>query len=1179
MVSSGAVLALWLGYVGLLFALAYYGDRRARLRGRSGAKPIIYSLSLAVYCTSWTFYGSVGLAAKTGYNFLTIYLGPILVFTLGWPLLRRLIRISKAHNITSIADFIAARYGKSQPLAAAVTVIASLGTLPYIALQLKAISTSFAVLMSYPALDLTASANAGSFPYTALAVTLLLALFAALFGTRHIDATEHNEGMILAIAFESLVKLVAFLGVGAFISWKMFDGFGDLAHRVANEPNLQALFLGGIDGTGWATMTLLAVGAILCLPRQFHVTVVENTDPRDLYKAIWLFPLYLVAINIFVIPIAIAGLTAFPDAANGDMFVLALPLVTHQVGFAVLAFIGGLSAATGMAIVSSIAVSNMISNDLVLPIMLHGRRLGLAERGDMGRVILNIRRAAIFTILLLGFCCYLLIGDSLALASIGLLSFAAVAQFAPALLGGLIWRGANEKGALAGILMGFALWFYTLLLPSLAQSGWAPMELLEQGPFGIGLLRPQELLGFHFDPLTHGVFWSLLVNIGCYIAVSYLTSTRVIERIQATAFIDTDNEPSRFTSQAWHGSIRIGEVAEVVGRYLGIDRVQRLFAELTGPSGVEDPSAHADFELVQRAERLLASAIGAPSARVVMALTLERHNLGFDGAMRLLDDATAAIQYNRDLLQSTLENIKQGISVFDRDLRLVCWNRQFRELSDLPLHLTRVGVSLEEIVRFKAARGEYGTGDVEKIVAQRLELFVGAGGTVFQWHRPTGTVLDIRTTTMPGGGYVTTYSEVTEHVEVAQQLAAANEMLEQRVRERTSELTALNAELNRAKIAAEEANLGKTRFLAAASHDLLQPLNAARLYVSSLIEQQSRKAADGSAEVDTALAQKVDTSLGAVEEILDALLDISRLDAGKLTPERQDMELNNLFDTLRVEFAPIAERKGLDLRVLPTRFAVNSDRRLLRRILQNLLSNALRYTPSGKVLMGVRGRADHVRIEILDTGAGIPDDKQALVFREFQRFSVVPGMEPGVGLGLSIVERVARVLDHPVTFESTSGRGTRFVLRLPRVTRPLPISYASVAPALPALEHAAILCIDNDPSVLDGMRVMLEGWGCDIFLAKSLVAAQALDASVIARLDLMMVDYHLDAEADGLQCIEALRRYCGVDLPAILITADRSTAVRSAALARGLHILNKPIKPAVLRALLSRIVATQQAAE
>jgi len=1180
MIRGWAVLALSLGYVGLLFALAYYGDRRAQARGRAKAKPLIYSLSLAVYCTSWTFYGSVGLAAKTGYDFLAIYVGPILVFALGWPLVGRLIRISKSHNITSIADFIAARYGKSQPLAAAVTVIAALGTLPYLALQLKAVSTSFTVLMSYPAVDLAATANQPAPAYTALAVALLLALFAVLFGTRHIDATEHNEGMILAIAFESMVKLVAFVAVGAFVTWGMFDGFGDLASRVSQQPALHRLFFGGIDGTAWVTMSILATAAILCLPRQFHVTVVENTEPRDLRKAAWLFPLYLIAINIFVIPIAVAGLSTFPQGVDGDMFVLALPLAARHVAFALVAFIGGMSAATGMVIVCSIAISKMVSNDLVMPIVLRGRRLGLAERHDMGRLILRIRRAAIFAILLLGYCYYRVIGDSLALASIGLLSFAAIAQFAPALLGGLVWHGANVKGALAGILVGFLMWAYTLLLPSLVQAGWAPTTLLLNGPFGIALLRPQELFGLRFDPLTHGVFWSLLANVSCFVGVSHLTTARVIERIQANAFIDSDATQSHFAAQVWHGSIGVSELTALVAQYLGAERVERDFAEFAAPHDLNLATAQADFQLVRHAERLLASAIGAPSARLVMALALERRNLGMDGALRLLDDATAAIQYNRDLLQSTLENIRQGISVFDRDLRLTCWNRQFRELLDLPAELTRVGVSLEEIVRFKASRGEYGPGEVEKTVADRLEIFVAGGGTVFQWRRPNGTVLDIRTTAMPGGGYVTTYSEVTEHVEAAQQLAAANELLERRVRERTAELTKLNAELSQAKIAAEEANVGKTRFLAAVSHDLLQPLNAARLYLSSLIEQQLRlRPSPGPDAGGRALAEKVDTSLGAVEEILDALLDISRLDAGKLTAECQDMRLGDLFETLRVEFAPLAERKGLELRIVPTTLAVNSDRLLLRRILQNLLSNAIRYTPTGKVLMGARRHRDKVTIEICDTGVGIPLDKQDLVFREFQRFSVASGAEPGVGLGLSIVDRIARVLDHPVHFRSQPGRGTTFAVRLPRSAAILPARPAGMPPSLPTLVHATMLCIDNEPGVLDGMRTLLQGWGCRTHLATGLADALKLDAAQLAQLDVIIVDYHLDADADGLRCTEMLRQRCGMTLPAILITADRSASVRALAHEQGVHVLNKPIKPAVLRALVTRIVAAQEAAE
>ena len=1176
MIRGWAILALSLGYVGLLFAVAYYGDRRAQYRGRAKAKPIVYSLSLAVYCTSWTFYGSVGLAAKTGYDFLAIYVGPILVFALGWPLLDRLIRISKSHNINSIADFIAARYGKSQPLAAAVTVIATLGTLPYIALQLKAVSVGFTVLTSYPGVDLEAIASQPAPIYTALAVALLLALFAGLFGTRHVEATEHNEGLILAIAFESMVKLLAFIAVGIFVTWGMFDGLRDLAGRVSQDPALHRLFFSGIDGTSWMTMSALAVCSILCLPRQFHVTVVENTDPRDLHKAAWLFPLYLIAINVFVIPIAVAGLSTFPSVVDGDLFVLALPLAGRQVAFAIIAFIGGLSAATGMAIVSSIALSKMISNDLVMPIVLSGRRLGLAERRDMGRLILRIRRAAILFVLLLGYCYYWLIGDSLALASIGLLSFAAIAQFAPALLGGLVWHGANAKGALVGILAGFLVWAYTLLLPSLAHAGWVPAGLLQDGPFGVALLRPEELFGLRFDPLTHGVFWSLLANIGCFVAGSHLTSARVIERIQANAFIDADATETHFTSQVWPGSIRVSELAALVSQYLGTDRVERDFAEFLAPRE-RSSEAQADVQLVRHAERLLASAIGAPSARLVMALALERQTLGMDGALRLLDDATAAIQYNRDLLQSTLENMRQGICVFDRDLRLACWNRQFRDLLDLPPALTRVGVSLEEIVRFKASRGEYGPGDVEKIIADRLEGFVGAGGTIFQWRRPDGTVLDIRTTLMPGGGYVTTYSEVTEHVEAAEQLAAANELLEQRVRDRTVELTQLNAELSRAKVAAEEADLGKTRFLAAVSHDLLQPLNAARLYLSSLIEQQARPQRGRGR--GGALAVKIDTSLGAVEEILEALLDISRLDAGKLAAERQDMRLGDLFDSLRVEFAPLAERKRLELRVVPTTLAVNSDRRLLRRILQNLLSNAIRYTAAGKVLMGARRHGDRVAIAILDTGSGIPLDKQHLVFREFQRFSVATGSEPGVGLGLSIVDRMARVLDHPVQFRSVPGRGTAFVVDLPRSAAAEPVRGAGRAAALPSLAGASLLCIDNEPGVLDGMRTLLQGWGCRVHLAAGLAEALRLDVAQLAALDAIIVDYHLDAEADGLRCLDVMRQRCGVIAPAIVITADRSSAVREAADRHGLHVLNKPIKPAVLRALVTRIIAAQEAAE
>jgi Na+/proline symporter/signal transduction histidine kinase/CheY-like chemotaxis protein len=1180
MIPGWAALALSLGYVGLLFAIAYYGDRASRARRRPASKPAVYALSLAIYCTSWTFYGSVGLASRTGYDFLPIYLGPILMFTLGLPLLRRIVRVCKSHNITSIADLIAARYGKSQALAALVTVIAVVGVLPYIALQLKAVSTSFEVLMRHPATASPGAFSPAVWSDTALLVSLVLALFAILFGTRNINATEHNEGMMLAIAFESVVKLVAFLAVGAFVTWGMFGGWRDIFARASNAPKLHGLFASGVDGATWVTMTGLALAAVVCLPRQFHVTVVENVNERDLRKAAWLFPLYLVAINIFVVPIAAAGLIVFGDTSyHGDMFVLALPIAGGQKLVALLAFIGGLSAATAMVIVESVAISNMVSNDLVMPIVLHRRRLGLSDREDMARMILQVRRVAIVVFMLLAYCAYRLLGDSYALASIGLLSFAAVAQFAPALLGGLVWRGATQKGAIAGILAGFALWTYTLLLPSLAQSGAFSVELLTSGPFGIGLLRPQQLFGLRFDPLTHGVFWSLLVNVSAFALFSFLSIPKVIERLQASAFVDADGGGGQLALRQWHGSARVAEMTAVAASYLGAERAQRSFEDFTAQRGTAlVPEAEADFGLVRHTERLLASAIGAASARLVMALTLERRNLSADDAMRLLDDATAAIQYNRDLLQSTLENVRQGISVLDRDLRLVCWNRRFRDLLELPGTLASVGVTLPEIIRFNAERGEYGPGNPEDLAARELERFLAEGKSLFEYARPNGTVLEMRRSPMPGGGCVTTYSDITDRVRVAAELAAANEHLEQRVRARTTELTDLNAELDRARIAAEEANLGKTRFLAAASHDLLQPLNAARLYVSSLVERHTGRA-DGTVGPDAELVRKIDASLGSVEELLGTLLDISKLDAGGLSPERNDFALGELFDALRLEFAPLAEKKGLSLRIAPTPAVVESDRRLLHRVLQNLLSNAVRYTARGKVLMGVRRAGAALLIQVWDTGCGIPRDKQPLVFNEFQRFASGPGTEHGLGLGLSIVERISRLLDHPVSFRSEPGRGTVFTLRVPRGAANIAPLRPALEPMWPIAERVTVLCVDNEPSVLDGLAALLEGWSCRMRAATGLSEALALDVAGGAPPDLLIVDYHLGDGRHGIDAIAALRDHYRREIPAILITADRSEAVAARAQALGLPILNKPLKPAALRALITRTIAARQAAE
>jgi Na+/proline symporter/nitrogen-specific signal transduction histidine kinase len=652
------IVSISLGYVLLLFGIAYYGDRRAA-RGRTlVANPWIYALSIAVYCTAWTFYGSVGRAASGGFEYLTIYLGPTLMFALGWVVLRKMIRISKVNRITSIADFISARYGKSHLLGGLVTIIAVVGIMPYISLQLKAVASSYVVLLDYPDIgrDAASASLVTLLGDTALWVAALMALFAILFGTRHIDATEHHQGLVAAIAFESVVKLVAFVCAGLFVTFGLFEGFGDLFAYAAESPVLARLTT--MEPVGqWVPLTLLSMLAIICLPRQFQVTVVENIDEKHLNKAIWLFPLYLLLINLFVLPIALAGLIRFPPGVvDVDTFVLALPMAEHQPALALFVFIGGLSAATGMVIVEKVALSTMISNDLVMPMLLRFAWLQLAERKDLSGLLLGIRRGAICFILLIGYLYFQLIGESYALVSIGLMSFAAAAQFAPALLGGMYWKAASRHGALAGISAGFALWGYTLLLPSFARSGWLPQGFIEAGPFGIDLLKPYALFGLStLDPTAHALFWSLLANVAFFVAVSLFDRQSTIERIQATLFVEAFEHAGSSTAGAMlHGSVSVPELQTLAERFLGHERTAELFAQYASWRGIGlNIDAIADGELVHFVERRLAGAIGAASARVMVASTIKGEGVSVDEIMQILDETSQVLEYSRQLEQKS----------------------------------------------------------------------------------------------------------------------------------------------------------------------------------------------------------------------------------------------------------------------------------------------------------------------------------------------------------------------------------------------------------------------------------------------------------------------------------------------------------------------------------------------
>lgn len=675
------VVAASFAYLLLLFAIAYYGDWRAA-QGRSIiGSPWVYALSMAVYCTAWTYFGSVGRAASSGVWFLPIYLGPMLAMILAWLVLRKMIRIAKTYRITSIADFISSRYGKSPLLAGLVTLITVVGIVPYIALQLKGISVGFAVLTT-PLGEPLASVRPW-WQESTFYLALALAGFTMIFGARHLDSTERHEGMVAAIAFESLVKLVAFLAVGLFVSYVLFNGVGDIFQRAAQVPELANLLKLGEGRTfayaQWFTLTVLAMFSVILLPRQFQVMVVENVDERHLKRAAWVFPLYLLLINLFVLPIALGGVLYFGDwQMNPETFVLSLPLAEGWYGLALLAFIGGLSASTGMVIVEAIAVSTMVCNDLVMPVLLRTQRWMHAQGRDLTRWLLNIRRAAIVLILLLGYAYYHLAGEAYALVSIGLISFAAVAQFAPALLGGMYWKGGTRQGAMAGLVLGFAMWAYTLMLPSLAKSGWMSDAFLVDGLFGNPWLRPEAFLGLSgLDNLTHSLFWSMLLNVGAYVAVSLWRTPSARETSQALLFVDVFGRTSTARPVFWRGQAHLTDLLPLAERFLGPERARselEAYARRQGLERVEQ--LQADAQLVQFIETQLAGAIGSASARVMVASVVKEESLGIDDVMGILEEATRLRIHSQEL-----EEKSRSLELATAELRAA--NEQLKSLDKL----------------------------------------------------------------------------------------------------------------------------------------------------------------------------------------------------------------------------------------------------------------------------------------------------------------------------------------------------------------------------------------------------------------------------------------------------------------------------------------------------------------
>lgn len=1160
---SERLLLVVIAYGGLLFAIAWLTERYGYKIKQPWWRSLVYTLSIGVYCSSWTFLGAAGQASNSGWHYLPIYLGPILLIVFGWRFLHRLISVSGHNKVTSIADFIGSRYGKYQPLAATVTLVLVIGTLPYIALQLRAVDLAWNST-DWQANDLLSNEfNSG------LVTAMVMAWFAIIFGTRMINGPNKLRGLMTVIATESVVKLLAFVVVALF-AWQLLRDANVELFFDQPKFNIQQIL-----SPRFITEMLLAATAIVCLPRQFHVMAVEFQHESDLRFTRWLLPLYLALFAVLIIPLAQAG-TVFLSGTGvpADSYVLVLPSWGGQSTTLAFAIIGALSAATGMVVVATIALSIMISNEIIVPIWLRISSRQKENPSDLADSLRLIRRFSIITILIMAWWLERIMLNNENLAGIGLISFAACAQLTPAILAALYWPKAHRKGVMAGLLAGMVMWFYCLLLPLLLSED---SSLMTHGLFHLSWLKPHDLFySGHWDMLTHGVFWSLAVNILIFIGVSKLSALTNLDVRQAGAFIHF-NDPHYGIGTPLDPSpsgIEVHQLQALVQPLFGDTRSLKMWHEFEQHLGHRLlPNDQAPRFVVAAIESDLAAIIGAISARKAIRLLVGKQPLLLQDFVSLVSGSSRQIQFSQTLLQTTLDTIPQGISVVDKDLKLVAWNQQYQQMFDYPKRLLFIGCDVSKIYYYNAVRGYLGNDNdpVDAIVAKRVQQL--ATGKPYRLDRrlPNNKVIEICGTPLANGGYVTTYTDISDYDNMLSQLEINKQQLEQRVQDRTAELQQVNDSLlrenelrGRVESELKSVNESKNHFMAAASHDLLQPINAARLFTSSLLQMTK--------EGDPQLKQTVDQLDDALlqsEHLINSLRDISRLRSGKERPNREHFSLHKLLKSLAAEAGIIAKDKNLDFHWVDCQLWLFTDRHLLRRILQNFLSNALRYTQEGKVLLGCRRVTDAVVIEVWDTGPGISEENRLRIFEEFER---LPGSTmQGLGLGLSIAQNISQLLGHELSLDSKLATAEAKGGSVFRVTVPLGQQQAASQKKRlsdPNLVGVKVLCVDNETRILAGMQSLLEQWGCQVTTACNL--RQALD---LWREDqppqLVLADFHLDNET-GLDVLDALQYHWQQPLGAIIISADNSDEVRDQVLTAGHLYLPKPIVANSLRTTMNR---------
>ena len=1135
------LVVLSFSYIGLLFFIAFLGDKyRGTLFKRSQA--VIYALTLGVYCTSWSFLGTSGKADTNVLAHLPIYLGPILLFIFAWPFIQRVIRVSLKLHLTSIADLLAVRFGKSHNLAILVTLVALIGTMPYLALQIKAIVYSFQQLQAQQ--DFVTW-------QLGLAVSLVLAGFTIVFGIRTIDVTERHPGVMLAIAFESLIKLIAFIAITLFVVFFLYNSPVDLWQQAGQKINFseQINFSNGIS---MLSLLVITMTAFLSLPRQFQVMVVELKNTQQTWLSRRVFPLYLLVFALGTIPLGVAGHLLLNNQVASDAYVLYLPWQGKQVWLTLFTFLGAISAASSMVIISAIALSTMLSNEIVFPLLF--RSVKQQYNYDSFRSqLLNTRKVLVLLVVMLGYLVFLMASPD-TLSSLGEIAFGAIAQLTPALLAAFYWRWASLKGVFSGILIGFSLWFLLNFLPQIG-------------------IYPQPFITDFMPANSVATLVSLLANILTMWAISQISRQSVQERVQASLFLEW-RAPQQVKSPKTQ-QINLNELQLLVSRFVGEEKAQGQFEQfiLSAEKNKLTPKAYKQA-LLEHTEATLAKVMGSSSARLVLSSALEGRDIALDELALLVEEASTQKQkFGHNLLQSAIENASEGMSIIDEHLNLVAWNKKYLDLFNYPSELVHIGCPIERLIRFNAQRGLCGAGNVEAQVAKRIGYLKQGSPHSSERQHYNGQVIRIEGNPLPDGGFVMMFTDITAYKEAELVLKEANQDLATSVLERTQKLAQANNELAKAREKAEQAHLKKSQYLKACSHDLMQPLEAARLFTSALSSQNDLN------EVQKRQVENINNSLKVANELLANLGEIARIEGGNITPKIEDFPLNELFTSLAQEFSAAADELNVDFRVMPTKEWVKSDKHLLRRILQNLLGNAFRYASPGKVLLGVRKVKEQLQIQVLDNGPGIPEDKQQLVFEQFTQLNNANTSSnanqlggQGLGLGLNITQSLASILSHSLLLTSHEQQGCKFSITLPKAQAKV-LTVEEVIRPKASLQGVTVLCIDNDAAVLKGMLALLGAWQCQVYGAESFEQALTVFSEHQNEIDILLVDYQLDNNQDGLSLIAKIRHQANSIIPAILITATTDSDIEEKTQRANVGFMRKLVKPAALRAMMSAMLA------